>query len=918
MTVARLPGVRVVAAPVPRADALPRMDIALFVGFASAGPVHVAVAIDSPAAFQTVFGGDPVLAWDAERGTILSAALGPAVRAFFENGGRRAFVIRVCATAELQALRGHLPERVATANHFPIAGVLADTAPGAPLTIARGRARSLGSWSDRLQFRARCDRSAFRPSEVHAAGDGMVRFRSDRPLLPGDLVELSDADEVRRAYVRVEHALSGAVVATLLGRFVRAMFGTASSDGHALAPHLSGASVAARLHPGEPEGLALRDSPPHPGAPARLEWRGEPPQGLRSGHWLLWTGSEGDVWFYTGSSAEGAIEADRTVPGVAWSVGDADRLPHERAARVTLDLATDDGSGQLDVVTGIGLTPGALRNWWENADDDQAYGPGDAARSRPSMVRSREPEPRGWLPLGLGADFSPPLGAEPQADDALTRDGLNIFAAELFLDPRLEAQGIDTIKSEAERIVAEATGRPLGVHGVLAIRPSEESGDLPSIVALPDAVHPGWDTWADDAPPPPPVTEMIAPPHWAGHRGPCPEAVDGLAEPAFERFIDCATRVLPTPIFSSMPESVPPGAVTLSWSESEPDATYVLEQSASPDMAGAVEIARIAERAHRVYLEREGAYYFRLTAQHGDEVSASAHALVWVRASSRRARSDAGASALVRIHRATLRLAVAEGALFVLMALPRGADAAAALAAAERLREERGIADPNALGVRERRALSHGALLHGWLFHAGVPSRPGVVPPLVASPPCGAVAGVMARRTLAGGAWLSPANQEILGPVALAAPVDDAAALRLLEAGVMPLREVPRGFVLTDGHTLAEEDAWRPIGTRRLFGLLRRLVTSRAATFTFEPNGPVLHRAIERGLGETLLILFRAGAFAGFNPVQAFRVLVREAEADRDSGRLITEIAVAPSRPLAFLTVVLRQVGERMTFEEQR
>ena len=75
------------------------MDIAVFVGFASAGPLHMPVVVDDEAYFQEIFGDDLPLAWDAQRGEQLRGHLGPAVRAFFRNGGRRCWIVRVAGNA---------------------------------------------------------------------------------------------------------------------------------------------------------------------------------------------------------------------------------------------------------------------------------------------------------------------------------------------------------------------------------------------------------------------------------------------------------------------------------------------------------------------------------------------------------------------------------------------------------------------------------------------------------------------------------------------------------------------------------------------------------------------------------------------------------------------------------------------------
>src|ERR1041384_5531998 len=93
--VRRLPGFRFETQAPALPEVLPRMDIAVFVGFAASGPLQIPVAIESEAQFAAIYGADAPLAWDLARGEQLYAYLGPAVRAFFRNNGKRCWVIRV-------------------------------------------------------------------------------------------------------------------------------------------------------------------------------------------------------------------------------------------------------------------------------------------------------------------------------------------------------------------------------------------------------------------------------------------------------------------------------------------------------------------------------------------------------------------------------------------------------------------------------------------------------------------------------------------------------------------------------------------------------------------------------------------------------------------------------------------------------
>ena len=98
-TLRRLPGVHFERQAPPLQEVLPRMDIAGFVGFAASGPLDVPVPVEDPTQFARVFGADAPIAWDRRRGESARGLLGPAVRAFFRNGGRRCWVVRVAHNA---------------------------------------------------------------------------------------------------------------------------------------------------------------------------------------------------------------------------------------------------------------------------------------------------------------------------------------------------------------------------------------------------------------------------------------------------------------------------------------------------------------------------------------------------------------------------------------------------------------------------------------------------------------------------------------------------------------------------------------------------------------------------------------------------------------------------------------------------
>ncbi|GGJ33463.1 hypothetical protein [Deinococcus roseus] len=90
----RLPAVKVEALPPRTSDFLPRMDIPLFVGFAQKGSLS-AVLVQDMVQFKAEFGEAQVLCWNDQDGSEIRMQLAGTVRAFFENGGRQCYVLRV-------------------------------------------------------------------------------------------------------------------------------------------------------------------------------------------------------------------------------------------------------------------------------------------------------------------------------------------------------------------------------------------------------------------------------------------------------------------------------------------------------------------------------------------------------------------------------------------------------------------------------------------------------------------------------------------------------------------------------------------------------------------------------------------------------------------------------------------------------
>ena len=879
------------------------MDVAVFVGFAATGPLHRPVLVDDVATFaarlrrrRCRWPGIPSAARRRD-GRARARPCAPSSR----NGGRRCWVIRVAWTRALRAAWGvpTNPSPVASARRVALPGLLALNAGSsasrrprfAPIRPAIAEARSVGSWSDALRARTRAERAAFPLKTVHRTRLEL-RFTAPQWLTAGEIVELVSNGGI--AYGRTTGITAGVATVTPLAAFRRLTAAEPSAAGSAepLGHGVKGAAF-------EVDGQTT----------AHVTFGHERrPKAAVAGSWVRWHDGLRDLLIIADS-----VNAD-AVSGRGW-----ERLLPKiptgplLIARVRFGLQVDSSGQQHEAA--FGLDPSGPAAWSLNLPDDFHYADREvlAAARAPLSADGISRAPIAWLPLGLEDAWSVPADPLPVVRTALERDGLSRFDARLFLDPALAGLSTATLGDEAVRI-RDLDGRALlGLHGAFHIAGTGRDTDA-TLIAVPDAVQPGWSRRRAEPLPDQPAPAASPPPSWTGHRGLCPVDAEPVGGPDWSRFLDCDTRALPTPILTPFEEAQPIGTLVLTWTASTPNARYTLEEATEADLSDAEEIWAGTDLTTIVAVPREGVYRYRLTATDGEDVSAPSAIAVavvdraWV-LKQPTAFDEFEEGILTTLHRATLRTAAASGELFALLTLPRHFRATAATVHAEGLVSLAGF-DPG-----EVRALSFGALYHPWLV---TPSGDVDTPALIEFPPDGVAAGIAASRSLARGAWVAPANQPIRDVVALAGPLDEADRQLLGESGLNLVRRDARGFLILDAQTLSTEPEWRQINVRRLMSLLRRTALDRGRRYVFEPNGDVLRRAVERGFAQMLDELHHRGAFAGKGREDSYRLIVNPTSQDRDAGRLIVEIGVAPSQPMRFLTVRLVQSGERFSVAEAR
>ena len=257
---------------------------------------------------------------------------------------------------------------------------------------------------------------------------------------------------------------------------------------------------------------------------------------------------------------------------------------------------------------------------------------------------------------------------------------------------------------------------------------------------------------------------------------------------------------------------------------------------------------------------------------------------------------------LQTIHLALLRMCAARGDTFALLSLPRHFHVSDCATYAQQLQD----------AISEARPLAFGALYHAWVYTSVAGQAGQNILRFV--PPDGAVCGQFAAQALTHGVWRAPANHPLRRVFAVR-PLFTRSDWELLYAKQVNLiRQDPRGFIVLSANTLSQNVDFRPIHTRRLLNLLRRIAVREGNKYTFAVQSPQFERLLRHKFELLLGDLFRRGAFAGRTSDQAFRVMVTSS-ANRtqnrtEQGRLMIDLYVAPAQPLVFVNIRLIQQGQ--------
>ena len=219
----------------------------------------------------------------------------------------------------------------------------------------------------------------------------------------------------------------------------------------------------------------------------------------------------------------------------------------------------------------------------------------------------------------------------------------------------------------------------------------------------------------------------------------------------------------------------------------------------------------------------------------------------------------------------------------------------------------------NKITVKE----SYGALYYPWLEIAD-PVGPGKNPKRFV-PPSGFIAGLFARIDNTRGVWKAPAGTEasLFGAISLEYSVTDSEQDILNPIGVNCLRTFPdSGLVVWGARTLAaqKDPEYRYVPVRRYTIYLRQSIYRGTQWAVFEPNDAPLWSQLKANIEDFLMGEFRKGALAGAKPDEAFDV---KCDADLNpasevnAGRVNMEVRFAPLKPAEFVIIRISQKTQR-------
>ena len=184
-------------------------------------------------------------------------------------------------------------------------------------------------------------------------------------------------------------------------------------------------------------------------------------------------------------------------------------------------------------------------------------------------------------------------------------------------------------------------------------------------------------------------------------------------------------------------------------------------------------------------------------------------------------------------------------------------------------------------------------------------------------PPSGHVAGQYAQTDFQFGVHKAPANAPLVWTQDVTVNINDAVHGVLNQLGINAIRPLSgRGIRIFGARTVSSDPDWRFVNVRRLLMMIEKAVDVATRWAVFEPNDMLTRAKLHLVLTSFLLSLWQRGALMGGSASEAFFVKCDEENnppSERDQGRLLAVVGVAPARPFEF--IILRVGRAHNQFE---
>lgn len=178
-------------------------------------------------------------------------------------------------------------------------------------------------------------------------------------------------------------------------------------------------------------------------------------------------------------------------------------------------------------------------------------------------------------------------------------------------------------------------------------------------------------------------------------------------------------------------------------------------------------------------------------------------------------------------------------------------------------------------------------------------------------PPSGYAMGIYARSDNTVGVHKAPANEVVRNITDVALPLTAAEQDVLNPIGVNLIRDLtPRGIRVWGARTVSSDPEWKYVNIRRLFIYLEHSIDIGTQWVVFEPNNEALWAKVVETVTSFMTGVWKTGALMGTKPEDAFFVTCDRTtmtQDDIDNGRLIVEVGLAPTAPAEF---VIFRIGQ--------